>query len=298
MKRRASLSAFTQLYATTTFVVASLVLACAQPPLNPIGPMPGVSRYDDVTAGLVEHHRFHHHGGITLLIAMSLDTLAVSAEQQPAVDRARSALGTAMAAARSSDQALLGTLADGATSGNIDVVKVDAELSQVGVANASVFAASALALDELRGVLTPRQRAALFEKVAWHWTVWQSANGERAADRADPATIVANLGLTTDQADRIRATVASKLREVTPLDPAEVTTSVHELDGGFQKGGFDAQTITAASLADQHMAAWGAARLVSIVEASAPVLDAEQRNLLAAGLSKHAHDTARARGVQ
>src|ERR1039457_7734694 len=40
---------------------------------------------DEVAAGLTEHHRHHHHGGVTLLLALSLDTLGISPEQRPAV---------------------------------------------------------------------------------------------------------------------------------------------------------------------------------------------------------------------
>src|SRR5450432_653234 len=32
---------------------------------------------DEATAGLLEHHRYHHHGGVTLFVAMSLDTLGL-----------------------------------------------------------------------------------------------------------------------------------------------------------------------------------------------------------------------------
>lgn len=42
---------------------------------------------DDVAEGLMEHHRNHHHGGVTLFIAMSLDTLGVSPEQEVTVEK-------------------------------------------------------------------------------------------------------------------------------------------------------------------------------------------------------------------
>jgi Spy/CpxP family protein refolding chaperone len=282
--------------AALALALAPLALACAAPPLVPLGPAPGVTVSGDATAGLVEHHRFHHHGGITLLIAMSLDTLSVSAEQQPAVDRIRASLRTAMSAARAFDQALLETLAKGIASTNLDMATVEAELAQSGAASASVFAASAHALDELRGVLTPAQRSALFEKVSWHWTIWQHANGETDADNSDIATIVTNLGLTTDQGDRIAADVAARLKQVKPLDLAEVTASVRALGEEFQAHDFDAQTIAAVSVADQHMAAWGSARLVAVVEAAMQVLDDGQRTALSRALREHAHDSAMGSG--
>jgi hypothetical protein len=67
---------------------------------------------EEATAGLLEHHRYHHHGGVTLLIAMSLDTLGLSSEQKPAVEKIRSDLHARMEPARAAEQKLVGTLAD------------------------------------------------------------------------------------------------------------------------------------------------------------------------------------------
>jgi hypothetical protein len=59
---------------------------------------------DDVAAGLMEHHRHHHHGGVSLLIAMSLDTLGVSPEEQAAVEKIRTNLHAQMEPARAAEQ--------------------------------------------------------------------------------------------------------------------------------------------------------------------------------------------------
>jgi Spy/CpxP family protein refolding chaperone len=274
------------------FALAPLLAGCTPTPTIPLGPTPGLTAYNSATAGLVEHHRFHHHGGITLLIAMSLDTLELTAEQQPAVERARAALRATMTASRLSDQGLLETLADGVIGGHVNPTDVDAEIPKVGAASASVFGASVPALNELRAALTPAQRKALFEKVAWHWAIWQNANGERSDDPGDIHTMVTNLGLTTDQTERFTADIRSALGRLTRLDPTEVSASIRVLGQEFETRDFDDSAITVASLADKHMSTWGAARLASIVEAAVPILDEKQRAILGHELRDHAHDTA------
>src|ERR1700683_3269289 len=42
---------------------------------------------DESAADLGEHHRHHHHGGVTMFIAMSLDSLGVSPEQEKAIEK-------------------------------------------------------------------------------------------------------------------------------------------------------------------------------------------------------------------
>lgn len=69
------------------------------------------SDVDEVAAGLTEHHRHHHHGGVTLLIALSLDTLGISPEQRPAVEKIRRDLHARMEPARAAQQRLAAALA-------------------------------------------------------------------------------------------------------------------------------------------------------------------------------------------
>src|SRR5580704_1172148 len=80
----------------------------------PASATPAVTPEDEqASAGLSEHHRHHHHGGVTLLIALSLDTLGVSPEQKPAVEKIRSDLHAAMEPARADEQAVVNALSDG-----------------------------------------------------------------------------------------------------------------------------------------------------------------------------------------
>jgi Spy/CpxP family protein refolding chaperone len=189
----------------TLLLGAGTVLGCGgssaanAPPVAVAG---ASAEEEDATAGLVEHHRHHHHGGVTLLIAMSLDTLGLSPEQRPAVEKIRSDLHARMEPARAAEQNLVGTLADGLAAGTLDPVKVDAAVAQLTTAAAMVHDASTDALNQLHAILTPPQRAALVDKLEAHWSVWQKAN----TDENDHLTqLTVDLTLTPDQVDKIRA---------------------------------------------------------------------------------------------
>lgn len=135
---------------------------------------------DDAVAGLMEHHRYHHHGGLTLFIAMSLDTLGISPEQRTAVEKIRTELHARMEAADAAERNLEATLADGVAAASIDTAKVDADVAQLTAAAAGVHDASCDALNKLHDELTPPQRAALVDKVESHWAVWKKTNAEES----------------------------------------------------------------------------------------------------------------------
>jgi len=243
----------------------------------------------DATAGLMEHHRHHHHGGVTLFIAMSLDTLGVSPDQQAAVERLRTDLHARMEPARAAEQSLVATLADGVATGTIDAAKVDAALAQLTAAAAALHDASAEALNQLHDVLTPPQRAALVDKVEAHWAVWRLANAEEG-ERAKPeggrlATLATDLGLTADQVDKIRATLAQGMPR---LDPKEIATHLGAFGDAFRNEKFDARTLKTASGANAHLVGWGGAHMAHFIEAVNPVLNPDQRTMLAERLREHA----------
>jgi Spy/CpxP family protein refolding chaperone len=253
---------------------------------------------DDTSAGLVEHHRYHHHGGVTLFIAMSLDTLGVSPEQHAAVEKIRTDLHARMESARLAEQNLLTSLADGAAAGSVDATKVDAAIVQLNVAVASVHDGSADALDALHAVLTPAQRAALVDKVESHWAVWRSANVDDpvhpAADQL--AAFAADLDLTPDQVDRMRAALGATTKAAPQFDPQPITTHLRAFGDAFRSETFQARALTTASDANTHLVGWGAARLAHFVETVSPLLTPEQRALLAQRLREHANHNPSAQG--
>jgi Spy/CpxP family protein refolding chaperone len=263
--------------------------AASQPPAATAAP---ASSDDEVTAGLMEHHRHHHHGGVTLFLAMSLDTLGVSPEQRAAVERIRTELHASMEPAHVAEQNLVSVLADGLAAGAIDAAKVEAAIAQLSTAAAAVQDAPATALDELHGLLTPAQRAALADKVEAHWAVWQKANAEESV-QAKPegghvAALAVDLDLTKDQVDTIRARLADGMKAMPPLDPQTITAHLHRFGEAFRAEQLDARALTAASSANAHLAAWGAAQMARLVEAASPVLTPEQRAAFAQRLREHA----------
>jgi Spy/CpxP family protein refolding chaperone len=248
---------------------------------------------EDATAGLVEHHRHHHHGGVTLLIAMSLDTLGLSPEQKPAVEKIRSDLHARMEPGRAAEQNLVATLADGLAAGTLDPVKVDAALAQLTSAAAMVHDASTDALNQLHAVLTPPQRAALVDKLEAHWSVWQKAN----TDEGDHLTqLTADLDLTPDQVDKIRASQAEAMKALPRFDPQEVAGHIHAFGDAFRAQTFDAKALTTGGPATAHMVGWGAARMAHFIESVSPVLTPDQRGKLAQMLRQHANHNPSAQG--
>jgi Spy/CpxP family protein refolding chaperone len=275
------------LFGTLAAVSCGGASANARPPATAAS----ASDVDEVAAGLTEHHRHHHPGGVTLLIALSLDTLGISPEQRPAVEKIRRDLHARMAPARAAQQRLAAALADGVATAKLDATTVDAAIAEVSTAAATVHDLSTDALNELHAVLTPPERAALVDKVEAHWSVWQKANAEET-DPANPegsrlALLTTDLGLTQNQVDKIRAGLSARMKAVPRLDPQEVATHIQAFGDAFRSEKFDAKALTGANGANAHLAGWGAAHLAHFVEAVSPVLTPDQRAEFARKLGAH-----------
>jgi len=244
---------------------------------------------DDAAAGVLEHHRLHHHGGVTLLVAMSLDTLGVTQEQRATIEKIQADLHSHMEPARAAEQKLVTVLADGVAAGNLDVAAVDAAVAQVTSAAAAVHDASVDALNALHAALTPPERAALVDKVEAHWSVWQKANIDPAkSEHGHLAMLTQDLALTPDQVTKIRTNLGEGPKGVPPLDPQEIANHLKAFGEAFRGEKFDAKALSLASSANAHMAGWGAAQRAHIIEAVSPVLTAEQRAKLSQLLHEHA----------
>ncbi|HZL16725.1 MAG TPA: Spy/CpxP family protein refolding chaperone [Polyangia bacterium] len=247
---------------------------------------------DEYASGLMEHHRYHH-GGVTHFIAMSLETLGVAPEQQAAIDKIRTELGSAMAPERTAEEKLLATLADGLAGANLDAAGVGAAVAQVAKAAAAVHDDSAGALNQLHAVLTPPERAALVDKVDAHWAIWQKENAEEVpapnnTESGHLATLASDLDLTADQVEKIRAAFAGEAKAGPPIDRQEIAAHVHAFDDAFRSETFDARLLTTGTAANTGLTNWGAAHLAHVVETLAPLLTPDQRATLASKLREHA----------
>jgi Spy/CpxP family protein refolding chaperone len=248
---------------------------------------------EESAADLGEHHRHHHHGGVVMFIAMTLDSLSVSPEQQAAVEKIQGDLFAKMEPAHVAEQKLLNVLADGIAAGKINGAKVDAAIGSVKAASAGLHKACVDSLNQLHAALTPEQRAALADKVEAHWEVWKEANGqeEKPGDAAHPShleLLAKDLNLTADQVEKIRATFAEKVkRQPLKFDPDQVETYVQDFGTAFKGETFDAKTLQHGPFVHQHLAVWGAKRLAHFYEAIDPLLTPEQRTKLSAQLKEH-----------
>jgi Spy/CpxP family protein refolding chaperone len=250
---------------------------------------------EEASAELIEHHRHHHHGGVARFVAMSLDTLGVTPEQQAVVEKIQATLQAALEPTRVAERKVVLLLADGIAAGKIDKVKADAAAAQVGAASTGVHRAIADALNQLHSVLTEPQRAALVEKVEAHWQVWQEAN-ESTADDGEPHehghldALAREVSLTPEQVEKIRTSLRVVFGDAHQrLDSERVTTHLHAFSTAFESSSFDAKTLTTADVVNAHLGTWGAARMAHFYEAVTPVLTPEQRTKLAEHVREHAN---------
>jgi len=250
---------------------------------------------DQAAADVTEHHRHHHHGGVTMFVAMSLDTLGAPPEQHAAIEKIQAELFAKMEPARSAEQQVVATLADGIEAGTIDAAKVDVALAKVATVAGSLRDATADALNELHAALTPEQRVALVDKVEAHWTIWRSANTDtEPAAAGGPShagyleAVTKELGLTNDQIEKIRSRWSAAAKDSSsPLDSQKVEAHLRAFGLAFESSSFDARSLTTSNGADTLLASWGSTRMAHFFESVNPVLTPEQRSALAQTLRQH-----------
>ncbi|HEX4448473.1 MAG TPA: Spy/CpxP family protein refolding chaperone [Polyangiaceae bacterium] len=252
-----------------------------------------VAQDDESTAELKDHHRHHHHGGFAMFIAMSLDSLGTTPEQNAAITKIQADMRAKMQPAHDAEKTVLATLADGVAAGTIDQAKVDAAIAQLSTASAGVHDAVADSLNQLHALLTPEQRAALVDKVDAHLSVWHEANASEESNEARAGHLEAlakELTLSPDQVDKIRASVkASMTSGKAHYDRAEAEAHLKAFGDAFKADTFEAKSLTTGGPANAKIATWGATRMSRFYEAVNPVLSADQRTKLAEILRKHSN---------
>ncbi|MBK9517656.1 MAG: hypothetical protein IPO09_09940 [Anaeromyxobacter sp.] len=247
---------------------------------------------DDLAeAGLREHHRHQHRGGVTQFIAMSLDTLDPDDAQRPQVLQLQRDMYVCMAPAGAIQQRLHLTLAEGITAGAVDLAKVDGILVELDAADAGVRTCSVGGLNQLHALLTPAERGELAEKVQAHYEVWREAtNEDGAASRVRGgrlARLTVDLGLSPDQVEKMSAALHTALAgRAGTYDRAKVDPAMVEFAQAFERPTFDA-TVTL-PYANGRLGSHGASRMAIFYETVTPMLSPEQRVVLAAQVRAHA----------
>jgi Spy/CpxP family protein refolding chaperone len=231
-------------------------------------------------------YRHHHQGGVTMFVAISLDSLGLPAERRDVVAKIQSELFAKMEPARMDEQDLLTTLADGIAAGAIDKTKVDAAIARVESSSGRANDATATALDELHRVLTPAERGALVDKVRAHWTVFYKDVAGQGSKRLD--ALAEDLALSPAQVERIGASYESSMRaEVPAVGPAQVEAHLERL-AAFRGETFDAHALVGGAAANAHVAQRGARHMAYFYEAVDPALTPDQRAKLVVILREHA----------
>lgn len=246
---------------------------------------------DPSATELREHHRHHHHGGFAMFIAMSLESIGATPEQEAKIKAIRDDLHAKTEPAHEAEKAVLVILADGIAAGTIDTAKVDAAIAQVTTAASGVHDAVADSLNQLHDVLTPEQRAALVGKVEAHLEVWAKVNAEQETADNDVRTghldhLAKELALSTDQAEKIRTAIAGRGHH---FDPAKAQEHMRAFGAAFTADKFDSKSLTTGGPANAHVATWGITRTAHFYEAVTPVLTPDQRTKLADLVRKHAN---------
>jgi Spy/CpxP family protein refolding chaperone len=272
---------------------ASALLACAgllgcvqATRAVPATAVSGEAMDDDAAQDLYDQHRHHHQGGVTMFIALSLDTLGLPPERKSAVAKIQSELFAKMEPARVDEQEVLTALAEGIAAGAIDKAKVDAAIARVESASALTHDATAAALNELHGVLTPAERRALVDKVRAHWAVFDATATGRPSNRID--ALAQDLGLSPAQVARIGASYEAMMSAAVPaVGPAQVEAHLERLSA-FREDAFDATKLVGGAAANAHVAQRGAKHMAYFYEAVDPQLTPEQRAKLVVILREHA----------
>jgi Spy/CpxP family protein refolding chaperone len=250
---------------------------------------------ESVKEEIQSQHR-HHHRGIAGFVLMSIETLGIGPDQQAAVDKIRKEFHAKIRPIREANGAVLQLLGDGIAAGTIDKAKGDAALAKVGPAASVIPKATADVLDQLHAALHPEQRIALVDKIEANWAVWKETNGgEQAEEDAKPhghlAHLAKEIGLTSEQVDKVRANLDAAKDSKKPFDAAAADAYVKAFDAAFVEDTFDAKKLPPSVADNTHIVSWGAERMVRFYEALAPVLTPDQRPKVADKLHERAAES-------
>lgn len=254
---------------------------------------PAVDAEDESTAELAAHHRHHHHGGYAMFIAMSLDSLGTTPEQEAGIKKIQADLHAKMHPAHEAEKAVILALADGIAAGTIESAKLDGAIATLSTAAAGVHDAVADSLNELHALLTPEQRVALVDKVQAHFAVWHEANVTEETPEKDKrgghlGKLSKELGLSTDQVEKIRTNFKTASGSAPHFDKGEAEAHLKAFGAAFVSDKFDAKAVLTGGPASAHLATFGVSRMTRFYSAVVPVLSPEQRTKLADDLRRHA----------
>jgi Spy/CpxP family protein refolding chaperone len=249
---------------------------------------------DDSTKDLADHHRHHHHGGFAMFIAMSIEGLNATPEQQDQLQKIEADMHAKMQPAHDVEKQILLALADGVAAGNVDHGKLDPMAQQLAEAAAGIHDGVVDSLNQLHNILNASQRQALVDKVEAHLAVWHHTNVDDEAGNKDKNdgqidALAKLLSLTPQQVDQITSAYVGAIGSAPKFDRAEADNHLHAFAEAFTADQFDAKSLTTGAQLNAHMAAWGISRTINLYAAAAPILTPDQRTKAADELRRHAN---------
>ena len=243
---------------------------------------------EDAVADLFEHDRNHHYGGITMFVAMSIDSLGLSPAELADIAPIQRELYAKMNVAHAGENEVLSAIIDGLSPGAFDRARIDNAIDRLRVDAETIHAGAADALNRLHAALTPEQRATLMDKVEAHWTVWRQANppDEQNRPHGQLVAVADRLSLSPQQLDTVRSRFAMVMQGATLLDVDRISSAIRTFEKAFASDTFDATAIPQTAIS-ARLAGFGATRLARFCEALMPVLDDTQRAKLVDLLREH-----------
>jgi Spy/CpxP family protein refolding chaperone len=253
----------------------------------------------DGAADTIPGHRHYPHGGLTMFIAMSLDTLAVAVEKRAQMKHIQYELDTSVEPVQGAERSLVSTLADGVSNGKVDVGAVNAALAHLKSVAAAACGTSVEVVSELHAALTPAERVALVDRIDGRREAWRRANVANplgvGVGADEPRAVVrlerfagGEFGLTSDQLEKIRAglraTAGTSPDESDTGLASDMDTRLRKFRAAFVGDSFDAKAIACGDGWDAHLATAGPTRMARFFEVAASVLTFDQRAELAAHL--------------
>ncbi|MGZ3420426.1 MAG: hypothetical protein ACXWUG_29705 [Polyangiales bacterium] len=206
-------------------------------------------------------------------VALNAD-IGLRADQRKSLEALRATLATKNDAVRAEGKALANMLADALEKGSLDKGAADAQVAKIVAASAAARPDIQAAVAKVHELLDPAQREAVAAAMRDH-------KGKHfGGGKGQLFAVLKDLDLTSDQKDQLKAVWHAQHEKGEKGDHQAKKAAFHAALDSFATNEFDAK-----ALPEHHKGpAQFAERGVAFVEAAIPILDAGQRQKLAAAI--------------
>jgi hypothetical protein len=224
-------------------------------------------------------------------LSSSLAEIQVRPEQQAAVARLRTSLGTRPAAVRAAHEKLGNALTEAVLAGKVDAAQMAPLIDGLAAAVEAAKPTFQAEANELHATLDAAQRTALVEATRTRFKgMWHHAAKRGEDSMLGPVGEIARkLSLTDDQIEAIRAAAQSAMGEsfhAKREERQQIKAHLEALGEAFESETFDAKALGVGG-DGAEMARERVERIVTLVGVALPALDADQRAKLAEHIQDH-----------